>query len=72
MIVIDGKKIQQLMFAKKICGRDLAALAQITPTTASKLIRGKTNPNPKTIGKLASALGVRGEDLILKEEKNYG
>ena len=67
MYELDTQKIASLMFEKALCGRDLAIQAGITPTTASKIIRGTTKSNAKTIGKLAQALGVKGEELILKE-----
>ena len=64
MYDLDTDKIKEVMLAQKICGRDLAIKAGITPTTATKIIRGVTKSNLKTIGKIAEALGVKGSTLI--------
>ena len=65
MYSVDTGKITSLMIEQKLCGRDLATKAGITPTTASKIIRGVCKSNTKTIGKIAQALGVKGATLIL-------
>ena len=66
MFELDTKKIASLMFEKKLTVREVSAQAQLSPTTTSKLIHGKNYSNAKTVGKLAQALGVKGEELILK------
>ena len=67
MFEVDTRKIASLMFDRQLTVRSVSTIARLTPTTTSKIIRGKVTPNAKTIGKLAQALGVKGEDLILKE-----
>lgn len=64
MFEMNTRKIACLMFDKQLNIRELAAQARLTPTTTSKLIRGKARPTAKTVGKLAQALGVNGEDII--------
>lgn len=64
MYTIDTGKIAELMMRNKICGRDLARAAGITPATASKIIRGLQRSNLKTIGKIAEVLRVDGATLI--------
>lgn len=64
MFEIDTQKIASLMFDKQLTVREVSAQARLTPTTTSKLIRGKARPNAKTVGKLAMALGVNGAEII--------
>lgn len=67
MFELDTGKIASLMFDKQLTVREVSEQARLTPTTTSRLIRGKAKPNAKTVGKLAQALGVNGADIIVKE-----
>ncbi|MBQ3444335.1 MAG: helix-turn-helix transcriptional regulator [Selenomonadaceae bacterium] len=67
MYELDTRKIASLMFDRQLTVRSVSTIARLTPTTTSKIIRGKVTPNAKTIGKLAQALGVKGEELLKKE-----
>lgn len=66
MFQLDTVKLRGLIFEKKISASKLAETANLTVKTVSKIIKGG-RANAMTIGKLAAALSVDGEQLILKE-----
>ncbi len=51
-----GKKIKNYRTARNLTVKDLAALAQITPSMLSQIERGQANPSLNTIRLLSSAL----------------
>lgn len=48
---------------------ELARLVDVSQPAISQFERGKTNPSPDTIGKLAKALNVTTDSLILGKEE---
>ncbi|MDD4564653.1 MAG: helix-turn-helix transcriptional regulator [Eubacteriales bacterium] len=46
----------------------LAEKAGVSVSRVNDLYRGRVSPRPQTVGKLAKALGVSVEELILREE----
>ena len=48
------------------CDRDLCERSGVARPTLTHIKSGKRNPKPATIGKLARALGVPVEDLLLR------
>ena len=66
MFEVNPAKITSLMFERGLTIRGLAQKAGLTETTAAKAIRGSQS-NARTIGKLAAALGVKGEEILLDE-----
>ncbi len=46
----------------------LAKKAGVSINRVNDLYVGRVNPRPETVGKLAKALGVSVEDIILREE----
>ncbi len=67
MFKLDERKIRNLMFTLQLSGRALAKKAGLTPKTLGNLIRGKAKANARSVGKLAQALGVNGEEIIILE-----
>ncbi|MBR0061709.1 MAG: helix-turn-helix domain-containing protein [Selenomonadaceae bacterium] len=65
MFEVNPAKVKSLMFEKSLTIRGLAQKAGLTETTAAKAIRGSKS-NAMTVGKLAAALGVRGEDILME------
>ncbi len=47
--------------------RDLAALAKLSVTTVNRIEAGQHKPMPRTVRKLAEALGVTPEELITEQ-----
>lgn len=66
MFQIDSKKIRDSMFKKQFNIATLARAAQLTEKTVASLLNHR-RANARTIGKIADALGVNGEDLIMEE-----
>jgi transcriptional regulator with XRE-family HTH domain len=63
--------IQNLILARAKAGlstEEVSKKADIGRVTISRIQNGAINPNPVTIGKLAKALNVPVEDLIIFEE----
>ena len=48
---------------------ELAEQSGLSRPSLTKFTTGKTNPKPATIGKIAKALNVRVEELIVFDEK---
>jgi transcriptional regulator with XRE-family HTH domain len=64
--------IKNLILARAKAGlstEEVAKKAELGRVTISKLQNGTIKPNPVTIGKLARALNIPVEDLIIFEEK---
>lgn len=66
MFKVNAKKIRALMFAQKINISELASKAKLQNSSVSRLMTDGATANAQTIGKLAAALDVDGENLILK------
>lgn len=47
---------------------ELAKVSGVSDSTLCKAVNSKTDMRPKSIGKIAKALGVLAESLILDEE----
>lgn len=67
MFNVDPTKIRNLMFERGLTIRGLAQKAGVAEMTAAKSIRG-SQFNARTVGKIAAALGVKGEDILAKAE----
>ncbi|MDQ6595794.1 cupin domain-containing protein [Bacillus salipaludis] len=64
-----GKRVEQYRKAKVLSIRELAKLAEITPSMLSQIERGLANPSIQTLKVLAKALDVPTFSFFL-EEKN--
>ena len=49
--------------------RELAARAKLSVTTVNRIETGQRKPMPKTIRKLAEALGVTPEELLAEQPR---
>jgi len=65
MFEIDAAEIRRLMFAAKLNTLDLAKVAGVSKGTAAKVLRDGAKATFAVIGKIANALNVDGNTLIL-------
>ena len=49
--------------------RDLAALASLSVTTVNRIETGQQKAMPKTVRKLADALGITPQELLSKQSR---
>jgi len=59
-----GDTLRKLRDEKFLSQRELARAAGISPTTVFKLEANQAEPHPRTIRKLAEALGVEPSKLV--------
>jgi transcriptional regulator with XRE-family HTH domain len=57
------KMLKTIRKNKALSQRDLAKLADVSPTTINRIEQGLIEANPSTRRKLANALGVKPEDI---------
>lgn len=62
-----GKKIEKYRKAKGLSSRELAKLAEITPSMLSQIERGLANPSIQTLKVLAKSLNVPTFSFFLEE-----
>ena len=63
-VVHIGDRLRKLRDEKFLSQRELAKAAGISPTTVFKLEANQAEPHPRTIRKLAEALGVEPSKLV--------
>ena len=63
-VVHIGDRLRKLRDEKFLSQRELARAAGISPTTVFKLEANQAEPHPRTIRKLAEALGVEPGKLV--------
>ncbi|MBT2686828.1 helix-turn-helix transcriptional regulator [Bacillus sp. ISL-47] len=64
-----GKKVERFRKAKGLSSRELAKIAEITPSMLSQIERGLANPSIQTLKVLAKALDVPTFSFLLEETK---
>lgn len=69
MFRINAKKIRQLMFAQQLSLTKLAKLAHLQKNSVARLFKDGAKVKTETVGKIAAALGVDGEEIILEQQK---
>lgn len=62
-VVKIGQRLRALREEKYLSQRELAKAADVSPTTVFKLENDQADPHPRTIRKLAEALGVEPKQL---------
>ncbi|MFF3102125.1 helix-turn-helix domain-containing protein [Viridibacillus arvi] len=62
-----GKKVEKFRKAKGLSSRELAKLAEITPSMLSQIERGLANPSIQTLKVLAKTLNVPTFSFLLEE-----
>ncbi|PLS84836.1 MAG: XRE family transcriptional regulator [Actinobacteria bacterium] len=63
---IDSTKLRELREQRSLSVRGLAKEASVSTETVYSIEHGKRQPNLKTLGKIALALGVNPEDLLTR------
>jgi len=63
-VVHIGDRLRKLRDEKFLSQRELARAAGISPTTVFKLEANQAEPHPRTIRKLAEALGIEPSKLV--------
>jgi transcriptional regulator with XRE-family HTH domain len=66
-VVHIGDKLRNLRDERYLSQRELADKANVSPATVFKLEANRSEPHPRTIRKLAKALGVEPSELAPKE-----
>ena len=61
--------VRRLRELRALSQRDLAALAKLSVTTVNRIETGQRKPMPRTVRKLAEALGVTPEELITEQPR---
>jgi transcriptional regulator with XRE-family HTH domain len=64
---VDGANLRQLRRQRALSQRDLMRITGIAHDTISRLETGKQRAQPRTIRKLADALGVEPRELMKEE-----
>ena len=67
LVEVDGRELRRLRGRKVLSMRELEKLAGISYNTVWRLETGKTGAQPRTIRKLAEALGVDPAQLVKEE-----
>jgi len=65
---VDGERLRQLRRDRALSQRDLSGMTGIAHDSISQLETGKRDAQPRTIRKLAEALGVEPKELMKGEE----
>jgi transcriptional regulator with XRE-family HTH domain len=64
LVAYIGSQLKQLRDERFLSHRELARLAGVSPTTVRSIERNETEPQRRTIRKLAYALGVEPSKLV--------
>ena len=64
---VDGERLRQLRGERALSQRDLSGITGIAHDSISQLETGKRDAQPRTIRKLAEALGVEPKELMKGE-----
>jgi transcriptional regulator with XRE-family HTH domain len=63
LVASEGMRLLELRRRKLLSQRELAARAGVARATINNIEQGKLRPHPRTLRKLAEALGVPPEEL---------
>ena len=64
LVVYIGSRLKQFRDERFLSHRELARLAGVSPTTVLSIEKNETEPQRRTIRKLAAALGVKPSELV--------
>jgi len=64
--------VLRLRELRALSQRELAALAKLSVTTVNRIELGQRKPMPRTVRKLAEALGVTPEELLAEQPRLIG
>ena len=65
---VNGERLRQLRREQALSQRDLSRMTGVAHDSISQLETGKREAQPRTIRKLAKALGVNPKELMRREE----
>ena len=65
---VDGTRLRRLRRERALSQRDLSRITGVAFDTISRLETGKQRAQPRTLRKLAEALGVEAHQLMKGEE----
>jgi transcriptional regulator with XRE-family HTH domain len=65
---VDGSRLRNLRKERALSQRDLARTSGVGSVTISELERGVREAQPRTIRKLAEALGVEPKELMKEQQ----
>lgn len=65
---VDTEKLKELRRRRVLSMRELQELSRVSHNTIWRIETGRQGAHPRTIRKLAKALGVEPEELLKKEE----
>jgi transcriptional regulator with XRE-family HTH domain len=65
---VDGARLRRVRRDRALSQRDLSRMTGIAFDTISRLETGKQRAQPRTIRRLADALGVEPRELMKEEE----
>jgi HTH-type transcriptional regulator, competence development regulator len=65
---VDGVKLRELRLDRAYSAQDLAKLAGVNYRTILRLEHGQSEAQPRTLRKLAAALGVEPRELRQRSE----
>ena len=63
---VDGERLRELREDRMFSQTELAKMAGITQAAISGFERGERKAQPRTVRKLAAALGAEPRDLVLR------
>jgi transcriptional regulator with XRE-family HTH domain len=69
---VDGARLRRLRRERALSQRELSRITGIAFDTISRLETGKQQAQPRTIRRLANALGVEPRELMRREEQGNG
>ncbi len=64
MVEVNAQRLRELRERKVLALRELEELSGVAYNTIWRLERGKTGAHPRTVRKLAAALGAEPEELV--------
>ncbi len=67
---VNGARLRRLRRERALSQRELSRMTGVAFDTISRLETGKQRAQPRTIRKLARALGVEPEDLVKTDSSN--
>jgi transcriptional regulator with XRE-family HTH domain len=64
-----GSNVRRLRELCALSQRELATRANLSPTTINRIETGQRRPMPKTVRKLAEALGITPVELLAEQPR---
>ena len=65
--IVDGGRLRELRETAMLSQSELAKMAGITQAAVSGFERGERRAQPRTVRRLAKALGVEPNDLVIRQ-----